>query len=811
MNNEIRIIKREQEQPNQPNQSKLQNIKKEVITQNSPILKQIRETEEKHKLRQGLSIDELIDLDFKEIADKIRAEKKIKENQNNINNQESDTLDKATFNSLNSLDTAKEMPIKELPIDDKNLAYIRDLEEPVLPDFNNSQIKIKVIEGIPTRQYETLHREPLRREALNKFGVNDNTKQGIDSSKIDSNEMKPDVNEPMGLIDRLRMDRERMLESKKDEIRKVEIAQPPKNNELTNNNKNAESSDNKVTNEAIDDNHDFINDVILPTFNVDTFSSNEDIENKNISESRNSLEYEVDELNYIANNLSVESIIGTDYYPKTQEDGARSITSTAYADEVAESQDLSPTLESLDYKLPHIGLLDEPKYQKIDIDGSEIDLKAHNLISKLRVFRINGDVTDIYSGPVVTTFEFRPAPDVKVSRIQNLENDLSMTLKAKSIRIQAPIPGKDVVGIEIPNNTIQTIYIREIFESPEFVNSDAQLAIALGKDIIGKPVVQDLAKLPHLLIAGTTGSGKSVGLNGMILSLLYRNTPEQLRFIMIDPKRVELSLYKDIPHLLTPIIADPKKAVIALSKAVDEMNRRYELMNEVGVKNIIGYNEAADQKGFDRLPYIVIIIDEFADLMIMGGKDSEQYLTSLASKARASGIHLIIATQRPTVNVVTGLIKSNLPSRISYRVGSPMDSKVVLDKVGAETLLGNGDMLFSNTNVISRYHAPYSNEKEIERVANFIRSQRSVEYDEYFSLEPKEIIQATPANSAPMSEDEYMQKAKEIILSSGRTSASYLQRMLGIGFNRASNILETLEREGFLSAPNSKNIREIIG
>ncbi len=768
MNNEIRIIRREQEksnQSNQSNQSKLQNIKKEVITQNSPILRQLKEAEEKHKLRKELSIDELIELEFKEVADKIRAERKMQENKNN--NETNDILkDDIKANDINLSNMNSSHIIKEIPIDDKNLAYIRDLDEPVLPDFNGSNIRLKVSESIQEKHHNVLHREPIKREVLNRFTANLDDIKNLDS--INSN-TSPNVDENMSLIDRLRMDREKINESKKNEIKKIEITPPLKNDD---------------------------NDDILPNLSVNDISSNDYSVNDNIDKIKDSIEYEADELSCIASNLSLESIVGA---------------SSSDIQDKEDPSNISELSESGGYKLPHIGLLDEPKYQKVDVDGSEIDLKAQNLISKLRVFRINGDVTDIYSGPVVTTFEFRPAPDVKVSRIQNLENDLSMTLKAKSIRIQAPIPGKDVVGIEIPNNTIQTIYIREIFESQEFINSDAQLAIALGKDIIGKPVVQDLAKLPHLLIAGTTGSGKSVGLNGMILSLLYRNTPEELRFIMIDPKRVELSLYKDIPHLLTPIIADPKKAVIALSKAVDEMNRRYELMNEAGVKNIIGYNEVAKQKGFDKLPYIVIIIDEFADLMIMGGKDSEQYLTSLASKARASGIHLIIATQRPTVNVVTGLIKSNLPSRISYRVGSPMDSKVVLDKVGAETLLGNGDMLFSNTNVISRYHAPYSNEKEIERVANFIRSQRSVEYDEFFSLEPKEIIQTMPQNSAPMSEDEYMQKAKEIILSSGRTSASYLQRMLGIGFNRASNILETLEREGFLSAPNSKNIREIIG
>lgn len=466
------------------------------------------------------------------------------------------------------------------------------------------------------------------------------------------------------------------------------------------------------------------------------------------------------------------------------------------------------------FHLPPLNLLNPPLSQKIDIDDSEIDIKVQNLFNKLRVFKIEGDIVRTYSGPVVTTFEFRPAPNVKVSRIQNLQDDLSMALKATSIRIQAPIPGKDVVGIEIPNNKIQTIFLREIFESEEFRNSSANLPIALGKDVIGNPVIEDLAKLPHLLIAGTTGSGKSVGINAMILSLLYKHTPKDLRFIMIDPKIIEFGLYKDIPHLLTPIITDPKKAIIALSKAVEEMNRRYELMDKAKVKTIVSYNELAEANGgdnqMDKLPYIVIIIDEFADLMIMGGREAEQFLISLAGKARASGIHLIIATQRPTVNVVTGLIKGNLPSKISYRVGSKIDSKVILDETGAEALLGRGDMLFSKTNNIVRLHAPYNDGCEIERVVEFLKSQQEVEYDEFFSLEQKEPV-GTPQPTQISSEGDYIERAKEIINQSGKTSISYLQRGLGVGFNKAASIVELLEKNGFLSPPNSKGVREIIG
>ncbi len=463
-----------------------------------------------------------------------------------------------------------------------------------------------------------------------------------------------------------------------------------------------------------------------------------------------------------------------------------------------------------DFQLPPLNLLNPPLSQKIDIDDSEIDIKVQNLFNKLRVFKIEGDIVRTYSGPVVTTFEFRPAANVKVSRIQNLQDDLSMALKATSIRIQAPIPGKDVVGIEIPNNKIQTIYLREIFESEEFRNSNANLPIALGKDVIGNPVIEDLATLPHLLIAGTTGSGKSVGINAMILSLLYKHTPKELRFIMIDPKFLEFGLYKDIPHLLTPIITDPKKAIIALSKAVEEMNRRYELMDKAKVKTIVGFNELAKKNGEEKLPYIVIIIDEFADLMIMGGREAEQFLISLAGKARASGIHLIIATQRPTVNVVTGLIKGNLPSKISYRVGSKIDSKVILDDTGAEALLGRGDMLFSKTNNIVRLHAPYNDEREIERIVDFLKSQQQeVQYDEFFSLEQKEPTAPPPTQLS--GEGDLKERAKEIILQSGKTSISYVQRKLGVGYNKSADIVEALEKDGFLSPPNYKGVREIIG
>ncbi|EAI3821145.1 cell division protein FtsK [Campylobacter coli] len=465
-----------------------------------------------------------------------------------------------------------------------------------------------------------------------------------------------------------------------------------------------------------------------------------------------------------------------------------------------------------DFELPPLEFLANPSHNKQEINESEIDKKIYNLLEKLRRFKIGGDVISTYIGPVVTTFEFRPSADVKVSRILNLQDDLTMALMAKSIRIQAPIPGKDVVGIEVPNDEIQTIYLREILESEVFKNAKSPLTIALGKDIVGNAFVTDLKKLPHLLIAGTTGSGKSVGINSMLLSLLYRNSPKTLRLMMIDPKMLEFSIYNDIPHLLTPVITDPKKAVNALSNMVAEMERRYRLMAEAKTKNIENYNEKMKELGEEELPFIVVIIDELADLMMTAGKDVEFYIGRLAQMARASGIHLIVATQRPSVDVVTGLIKANLPSRISYKVGQKIDSKVILDAMGAESLLGRGDCLFTppGTSSIVRLHAPFASEFEIEKIVDFLKDQQSVEYDESF-LKDQQSMGVTSSESINNGEyDELYEDAKRVILSDGKTSISYLQRKLNIGYNRAANIIDQLTESGVLSEPNTKGQREIL-
>ena len=464
------------------------------------------------------------------------------------------------------------------------------------------------------------------------------------------------------------------------------------------------------------------------------------------------------------------------------------------------------------FKLPSVDFLQKPPKRTKSVDESELDDKIRYLIEKLAHFKIDGDVVRTYTGPVVSTFEFKPAANVKVSKILGLQDDLAMALSAETIRIQAPIPGKDVVGIEIPNETFDTIYLREILDDKLFKDSSSPLTMVLGKDIVGKPFVTDLKKLPHLLIAGTTGSGKSVGINGMILSLLYKNSPDQLRLLMIDPKMLEFSSYNDIPHLLTPVITKPKQAIAALNNMVAEMERRYELMAETRTKNIENYNEKVKKTGGEFFPYIVVIIDELSDLMMTSGKDVEISIARLAQKSRACGIHLIVATQRPSVDVVTGLIKANLPSRISYRVGQKIDSKIILDQMGAESLLGRGDMLFTppGSTGLVRLHAPWATEEEIEKVVDFIKAQREPNYDKSFLIEETQ-SSATGGSSESYEElDELYEEARNVVLTDRKTSISYLQRKLQIGYNRSARVIEQLENEGVLSTPNAKGIREIL-
>ncbi len=476
--------------------------------------------------------------------------------------------------------------------------------------------------------------------------------------------------------------------------------------------------------------------------------------------------------------------------------------------EILDGLDYGEVQKPKDYELPATQLLNALCLKDTSLDENEIDQKIQDLLSKLRTFKIDGDIIRTYSGPIVTTFEFRPAPNVKVSRILGLSDDLAMTLCAESIRIQAPIKGKDVVGIEIPNSQSQTIYLREILESELFQKSSSPLTLALGKDIVGNPFITDLKKLPHLLIAGTTGSGKSVGVNAMILSLLYKNPPNQLKLVMIDPKMVEFSIYADIPHLLTPIITDPKKAIGALQSVAKEMERRYSLMSEYKVKTIDSYNEQAPNNGVEAFPYLIVVIDELADLMMTGGKEAEFPIARIAQMGRASGLHLIVATQRPSVDVVTGLIKTNLPSRVSFRVGTKIDSKVILDTDGAQSLLGRGDMLFTppGANGLVRLHAPFATEDEIKKIVDFIKAQKEVEYDKDFLLEESRMPLDTPNYQG----DDILERAKAVILEKKITSTSFLQRQLKIGYNQAATITDELEAQGFLSPRNAKGNREIL-
>ncbi|GAA8734606.1 DNA translocase FtsK [Helicobacter pylori] len=476
--------------------------------------------------------------------------------------------------------------------------------------------------------------------------------------------------------------------------------------------------------------------------------------------------------------------------------------------EILDGLDYGEVQKPKDYELPTTQLLNAVCLKDTSLDENEIDQKIQDLLSKLRTFKIDGDIIRTYSGPIVTTFEFRPAPNVKVSRILGLSDDLAMTLCAESIRIQAPIKGKDVVGIEIPNSQSQIIYLREILESELFQKSSSPLTLALGKDIVGNPFITDLKKLPHLLIAGTTGSGKSVGVNAMILSLLYKNPPDQLKLVMIDPKMVEFSIYADIPHLLTPIITDPKKAIGALQSVAKEMERRYSLMSEYKVKTIDSYNEQAPNNGVEAFPYLIVVIDELADLMMTGGKEAEFPIARIAQMGRASGLHLIVATQRPSVDVVTGLIKTNLPSRVSFRVGTKIDSKVILDTDGAQSLLGRGDMLFTppGSNGLVRLHAPFATEDEIKKIVDFIKAQKEVEYDKDFLLEESRM----PLNTPNYQGDDILERAKAVILEKKITSTSFLQRQLKIGYNQAATITDELEAQGFLSPRNAKGNREIL-
>ena len=481
--------------------------------------------------------------------------------------------------------------------------------------------------------------------------------------------------------------------------------------------------------------------------------------------------------------------------------------------------DTSRRVDYNDYGLPPLEFLNEAPPHSEQADTELLSL-ATRLAEKCKEFNVTGQIKHICPGPVVTTYEFKPDPGVKYSRVVSLVDDLCLALKAESIRIDR-MPGKPHVGIEVPNPRRETIFLREVIESRPFRESGSKLTIALGKTIDGLNYVADLAKMPHLLIAGTTGSGKSVGVNALIVSILYRARPDEVKFILIDPKRLELGLYEDIPHLATPIIVDPKLAARSLKWAVNEMERRYRDLAGWGVRNIDGYNteimrrnliKEYDDKGepWKPLPYIVIIIDELADLMMTSGREVEESITRLAQMARAVGIHLVLATQRPSVDVITGLIKANFPSRISFRVSSKIDSRTIIDTNGAEQLLGRGDMLFlpPGTSRLIRVHGAYIDETEIGRIVAHIKSQGPPAYDESITQSDEEALGLETSNGE---HDELFEEALRICVEMKRASTSVLQRRLRIGYGRAAAILDMMEREGLIGQADGSRPRPVLG
>lgn len=457
---------------------------------------------------------------------------------------------------------------------------------------------------------------------------------------------------------------------------------------------------------------------------------------------------------------------------------------------------------------PPIDLLKNPPTSAYKLRPEELKERALLLVSKLREFGIEGEVVGISPGPVITVFEFRPAPGIKISKIQSLVDDLALGLSAKSVRIVAPIPGKSVIGIEISNPQREWVYLKEIIKSEVFKNSNSPLTIALGKDISGNPVVADLRKMPHLLIAGSTGSGKSIFLHSVIISLIYKSSPEEIRFLMIDPKRIELSVYDEIPYLLHPVVLEPKMATKALRWVVKEMEKRYSLFEEVGARNLESYNENFKEK----IPYIVVIIDELADLMVISSKEVETLLTRLAQMARAAGIHLLVATQRPSVDVITGLIKVNFPARISFQVTSKVDSRTILDTQGAERLLGAGDMLFMppGSSHLQRIHGPYVSEEEVKRLVEYLKSIGKPEYlADLSEIEEKEDLDLS--QELDDEDDKLYEAALKIAYQYGKISVSMLQRKLRIGYNRAARLVERMEEEGIVGPSDGVRPRPVLG
>jgi S-DNA-T family DNA segregation ATPase FtsK/SpoIIIE len=501
------------------------------------------------------------------------------------------------------------------------------------------------------------------------------------------------------------------------------------------------------------------------------------------------------------------------------------------------------------WKLPPVDFLRKPPRVESAIDRERLIQNSRILTQKFADFGIEGEVTAVRPGPVITLYEFKPGPGVKVSRIASLADDLSMALSAQSVRILAPLPGKAVVGIEIPSDQREMVYLREFIQHPDFHSTKHVIPVVMGKDIGGQAYLSDLARMPHLLCAGQTGAGKSVFMNGLICSLFYRFTPDELRMILIDPKFIEFRAYQDIPHLLLPVVDDPKQAATALRWAVREMERRYRILAKMGARNLATFNQKVDEMGADvvsdlllseenqvdsvapstgadwieafepdesgapkvgKLPYIVVIVDELADLMMISKKEVEISIARIAQKARAAGIHLVVATQRPSTDVITGLIKANLPSRVSFQLASYVDSKTILDRAGAERLLGQGDMLFipPGMSQLLRLHGAYVDDDEIGKIASFLRSQGKPAYRDEILLDTDE--DEDGEGEGEEADDDLMSEAIELVKRSGHASASFLQRHLKIGYNRAARMIETMESRGIVGPADGARPREVL-
>jgi S-DNA-T family DNA segregation ATPase FtsK/SpoIIIE len=483
------------------------------------------------------------------------------------------------------------------------------------------------------------------------------------------------------------------------------------------------------------------------------------------------------------------------------------------------------------YQLPDVELFQRPPDAGRSYDRDSLIMNSRILEKKLQDFGVAGRVVTVHPGPVITMYEYEPAPGVKVNRITNLADDLALALRALSIRIIAPIPGKSVVGIEVPNPEREVVYIRDLLEAKSFRGHPSRLTLALGKDIFGHPVEADLAQMPHLLVAGATGTGKSVFLNSLLCSILCRATPDDVKLLLVDPKLLELSVYEGIPHLIADVVTNPKRAAAALAGVVRKMEERYQMMAALGVRNIAQFNErvekalAAGERSFrlrakpgepegaevpyQRIPYIVVVIDELADLMVVCARDVEEALQRLAQMARASGIHLVLATQRPSVDVLTGIIKANFPARISFQVSSRTDSRTILDTGGAEHLLGQGDMLFlpPGTSKLQRLHGPYVTEREVASLVESLRKQGSPEFDEELLRAPEE---AGEAGGEGEDADEFYGRAIEIVADTRNASISYIQRRLKVGYNRAARMIERMEREGLVGPQDGTKGREVF-